>query len=213
MKYLPGRVLLRFGFFRHTKTLVSESSCSLRSTGVQMSKCHRRPFFRKKSFAKKFSKIQGQINPLSNLNLACEALFFVDFFTYSYSVFGLSSLIYSALSQMKWYTASQNPKSNSIITDKIFLMDSVNSNCIYFQVNFQQWSFLNQNMYFQNVFEIDCVNGSNLLARTLWQKLICLLFHLFKLRAHCFSQFFSPLFLFFKGATCFSQTCEAWSTV
>ena len=70
------------------------------------------PFFPQKSFAKKFSKIQGQIwnNPLSNLNLAweiCEAFFCWLFFTYSYSAFGLSLLI--AQLSVKW-NDTQRPK-------------------------------------------------------------------------------------------------------
>ena len=71
------------------------------------------PFFPQKSFAKKFSKIQGQIwnNPLSNLNLAweiCEA-FFCWLFAYLFVLsFWAEFTDCSALSQMKWYTASQN---------------------------------------------------------------------------------------------------------
>ena len=89
----------RFGFIRHTKNTCFWVFLFPQIDWGSNVKMSSTPFFPQKSFAKKFSKIQGQINPLSNLNLACEALFFVDFFTYSYSVFGLSSLIYSALSQ------------------------------------------------------------------------------------------------------------------
>ena len=128
MKYLPGRVLLRFGFIRHTKTLVSESSCSLRSTGEQLSKCHRRPFFRKKVLQRNLAKfrVKYEINPLSNLNLAweiCEAFFCWLFFYLFVLSFWAEFTDCSALSQMKWYTASSNPKFDLIIK-KSYLMQT-----------------------------------------------------------------------------------------
>ena len=73
------------------------------------------PFFPQKSFAKKFSKIQGQIwnNPLSNLNLAweiCEAFFCWLFFYLFILSFWAEFTDCSALSQNEMIHSV--PKSN-----------------------------------------------------------------------------------------------------
>ena len=91
------------------------------------------PFFPQKSFAKKFSKIQGQIwnNPLSNLNLAweiCEAFFCWLFFLLIHTQ--LLGWVYWLLSSQSNEMIHSVPKPNSIITDKIFLMALVTFNYI-----------------------------------------------------------------------------------
>ena len=59
--------------------------------------------FSQKSFAKKFSKIQGQIilwrSFVKFKSRVRRSFFLLTFFSYSYSAFGLSLLIYSVLSK------------------------------------------------------------------------------------------------------------------
>ena len=80
------------------------------------------PFFPQKSFAKKFSKIQGQINPLSNLNLACEALFLLTFLLIRTQFLGWVHWFTQLSAKMKWYTASQSPESKLSITFHLMIL-------------------------------------------------------------------------------------------
>ena len=79
MKYLPGRVLLRFGFIRHTK---QHLFLNLPGPSDRLGANVIYALFPQKSFAKKFSKIQGQIilwRSFVKFKSRVRSFFFVDF--------------------------------------------------------------------------------------------------------------------------------------
>ena len=101
--------------------------------------------FPQKSFAKKFSKIQGQIilwRSFVKFKSRVRSFLLLTFFIFSYSAFGLSSTdLFTQLS-------AKNKMIHSVPKSRIQTFNHISFNDFDYTVcDFQPWSFLNSNIF------------------------------------------------------------------